>query len=70
MDKLLEQTRAVADPAERKTLYSQADKLIADDAPLIFIHFPAEQKIWLPAAQGFVHVPDGMMRMHQVWLKK
>ena len=70
VDKLLEQARAVADPAERKKIYTQATKIIAEDAPFAFVRFPAEQKVWVPAVQNFVHVPDGMMRMTNVWLKK
>ena len=69
VDKLLEQARAVADPAQRKQLYTQATKLIADDVPQVFIRFPAEIKVWQPAVQGFVHVPDGMMRLNAVSLK-
>jgi peptide/nickel transport system substrate-binding protein len=70
VDKLLDQARAVADPAERTKIYAQATKIIAEDAPMIFIRFPAEVKVWLPAVQGFVHIPDGMMRLTSVSLKK
>lgn len=70
VDKLLEQTRAVADPAERKKLYTQVTTIIAQDAPMIFIRFPAEIKVWLPTVQGFVHNPDGMMRLSAVSLKQ
>ncbi len=70
VDKLLEQARAVAEPAQRKLLYTQATKLIAEDVPQVFIRFPAEIKVWQPAVQGYVHVPDGMMRLNAVSLKK
>ncbi|MDI3340525.1 MAG: ABC transporter substrate-binding protein [Sphaerobacter sp.] len=70
VDRLLEQTRAVADPAERKKLYAEVCRLIAEDAPMIFIRFPAEIKVWQPVIQGFVHVPDGMMRLKTVWLRQ
>ena len=70
VDTLLEQARTVADPAERKKIYTQVTKIIADDAPFAFVRFPAEIKVWLPAVQGYVHIPDGMMRMTNVWLKK
>jgi peptide/nickel transport system substrate-binding protein len=70
VDKLLEQTRAESDPAKRKVLYTQVTTLIAQDAPMIFFDFPSEIKTWRPVVQGFVHVPDGMMRFNKVWLKK
>jgi peptide/nickel transport system substrate-binding protein len=68
VDDLLDQTRAVSDTAKRKELYTQVDTLIAQEAPMIFIRFPAEIKVWLPVVKGFVHVPDGMMRLDKVWL--
>lgn len=70
VDTLLDQARAVADPAERKKIYAQATRIIADDAPFAFVRFPAEVKVRLPVVQGFTHIPDGMMRMTNVWLKK
>jgi peptide/nickel transport system substrate-binding protein len=68
VDDLLEQTRKVADTSKRKDLYTQVTTLIAQDAPMIFIRFPAEIKVWQPVVKGYVHVPDGMMRMDKVWL--
>ncbi|MDP8908450.1 MAG: ABC transporter substrate-binding protein, partial [Chloroflexota bacterium] len=70
VDKLLEQARAVADPAQRKQFYTQATKIIAEDVPQVFVRYPAEIKVWQPAVQGFIHIPDGMMRLTGVWLKK
>lgn len=66
VDTLLEETRAKATPEERKPIYSQVTKLIAEDAPMLFVRFPAEIKVWQPTVKGFVHVPDGMMRMDKV----
>ena len=70
VDKLLEETRSKATPEERKPIYSQVTKLIAEDAPMIFVRFPAEIKVWQPTVEGFVHVPDGMMRMDKVSVKQ
>jgi len=66
VDKLLEETRAKATTEERKPIYSEVTKMIAEDAPMIFVRFPAEIKVWQPTVKGFVHVPDGMMRMDKV----
>lgn len=70
VDDLLNQTRAVSDPDQRRQLYSEVCRLIAEDAPMIFIRFPAEIKVWQPAIKGFVHIPDGMMRLNTVWLEQ
>ncbi len=70
VDRLLEQTRAVSDTGERKRLYTQVSKLVTDDAPHVFIRHAAEIKVWQPAVEGFVHIPDGMMRLTTVSLKR
>lgn len=68
VDALLEQTRSEADQAARKALYTEVTTLIAEEAPMIFVRVPAESKVWQPSIKGFVHIPDGMMRMDSVWL--
>ena len=70
VDALLEQTRSEADQAARKALYTQVTTIIAEEAPMIFVRIPAESKVWQPSLKGFVHVPDGMMRMDSVWVEE
>jgi peptide/nickel transport system substrate-binding protein len=68
-DRLLEAARGTYDQAERKKLYSQANEHITDDVPMVFIQHRAEVKVMLPRLVGFVHVPDGMIRVTQLSLK-
>jgi peptide/nickel transport system substrate-binding protein len=68
VDRLLDETRAVTDLDERRALYSEATTIIAEEAPMIFIRFPGEIKVFQPTLQNYVHVPDGMMRLTEVWL--
>lgn len=68
VDRLLDETRAVSDQDERRALYSELMSIVADEAPMLFIRFPAQNKVWQPALQGFVLVPDGMMRLDKVYL--
>jgi peptide/nickel transport system substrate-binding protein len=70
VDDLLEQTRSESDQEARKALYTGVTTLIAEEAPMVFIRFPAESKVWQPSIKGFVHVADGMMRMDTVWLEQ
>jgi peptide/nickel transport system substrate-binding protein len=69
LDQLLEQTRQVTDHTERKKLYSQAIQILHDEAPGIFIVHPTEPKALGPKVQGYTAVPDGMLRLKDVWLK-
>jgi peptide/nickel transport system substrate-binding protein len=69
VDQLLEQTRQTSDQSERKKLYSQVIQIVRDDTPDIFIIHPIEPKAFSPKVQGYVAVPDGMLRFKDVWLK-
>jgi peptide/nickel transport system substrate-binding protein len=70
IDKLLEQTRAVSDEAERKKLYSQINQTLTDDNPMVFIQHRPEVKVMSKGIKGFVHVPDGMMRFAAVTIAR
>jgi peptide/nickel transport system substrate-binding protein len=69
LDQLLEQTRQVADHAERKKLYSQAIQILHDEAPAVFVVHPIEPKAMSPKLQGYTAIPDGMLRFKDVWLQ-
>jgi peptide/nickel transport system substrate-binding protein len=69
IDQLLEQTRQVTDHVERKKLYSQVIQMLRDDAPVVFEIHPIEPKALSPKLQGYVAVPDGMLRFRDAWLK-
>ena len=70
VDQLLEQARASYDEATRTRLYGEANALITEDSPLIFIQHRPEIKVMSPKVQNFVHVPDGMIRLTQVSLAR
>ena len=68
VDQLLEQARATYDTGERKRLYQQANQIILEESPMIFVQHRPEIKVMAPKLQNFTHVPDGMMRFAQVWM--
>lgn len=61
-DALLRQARTETDQAARAALYRQAQEIIADELPLLFIAFPATLQA---AVQGldWVQYPDGALRL-------
>jgi peptide/nickel transport system substrate-binding protein len=69
VDTLLERTREVASPAERKKLYGELTRLLQDELPMLFIVHPIEPKAFSPRVQGYDPIPDGMMRFKDVWLR-
>jgi peptide/nickel transport system substrate-binding protein len=69
VDALLDRTREVSNPAERKKLYGELTKILQDELPMLFIVHPIEPKAFSPRVQGYDPIPDGMMRFKDVWLR-
>jgi peptide/nickel transport system substrate-binding protein len=62
-DKLMEDARLVADPAERKAIYEKLTKLVLNDEPIIYLY----HRTWLIAhikkLEGYRPMPDGLVRV-------
>jgi peptide/nickel transport system substrate-binding protein len=65
---LLDAARLLTSMDQRRRAYSQATKILMDDLPYLWLYFPKEYKLLSTRVQGFVQVPDGMMRFRTVWL--
>ena len=70
VDELLDKARTVYDQAQRKQLYSQAMKIAVDEAAYVWVYWPLEIKVFSARVQNFVHVPDGLIRPKEMWLKR
>ncbi len=68
VDQLLDQARTVYDQAERKDLYAQALKIGVNEVPRAYLWWPSDNKVWSPKVNGFVHIPDGLVRTKEMWL--
>ncbi len=69
VDKLLDEARATADPATRKRLYAEAQKLIWDDAPWLFLHSESQITGIRKVAKGVeVHVTERVIAW-KAWLE-
>lgn len=62
VDRLLEEARRVHDMAERKELYKQVMDVVLDEVPYVILYHPTNVRIMRADLEGFVHVPDGMIR--------
>jgi peptide/nickel transport system substrate-binding protein len=62
-DKLMEDARLVADPAERKAIYERLTKIVLNDEPIIYLY----HRTWLIAhirkLEGYRQMPDGLVRV-------
>ncbi|MBV8764879.1 MAG: ABC transporter substrate-binding protein [Hyphomicrobiales bacterium] len=68
VDAILNDTRITTDVAARRVLYEKFDAIALDELPIIYLYF--EKYIWGMTAklQGFIAVPDGMIRLDDVKL--
>jgi len=68
-DDLMEKARAAAEQAQRKETYQQLQKLIVDDAPLVYYRFGLSYMLARPNVQGMQLYADQIMRFEAGWLK-
>lgn len=63
VDRLLNEARAVNDPAKRKPLYEAAQKILQDELPIIYIYYQPWPFVTAKKVTGFKPYPDGMIRL-------
>ncbi len=68
LDVLLDAARVLTLPDLRKRAYAQVMDIVNDEAPMLFLNWPKEYKPLRANVQGFVHIPDGMLRLRTVSL--
>ncbi len=67
MDKLLEAGRTTMDPTERNRIYRQVSNLLAKDLPYLQLNYFNNYSISGVNVKGIVPVPDGLIRVRDVW---
>ena len=71
IDELTEQGRQVIDIQERKKMYSEIQKILAEDVPYIYLWYPHNIVVLHKRVQGFTLYPDGdLASLKEVWLEK
>lgn len=70
MDRLLEAGRASTDRAERLKAYRQISNLLAKDLPYLFLTYFENISLANPAVKGLSPIPDGLLRLRDVWKEK
>jgi peptide/nickel transport system substrate-binding protein len=69
VDKLLDQARAVPDPAERKGIYEKVTKIILDDNPKLYLYHRRVLIAHTAKLEGYTQMPDGLVRVVGLKLK-
>lgn len=63
VDRLLNEARAVNDPAKRKPLYEAVQKILQDELPIIYTYYQPWPFVTAKKVAGFKPYPDGMIRL-------
>ena len=70
IDELVEQGRRAIDLEERKKIYSEVQKILAEDLPYIYLWYPHNIVVMNERVQGFTVYPDGdFASIKDVWLQ-
>lgn len=67
-DALVDEARSISDFDARYEIYEQADKILVDDAPYIYMYNKQEIRAYAPFVNGFVVRPDQANNFWNVWL--
>jgi peptide/nickel transport system substrate-binding protein/glutathione transport system substrate-binding protein len=75
LDTLLTQGSQTTDVAQRKTIYREAEQIILDEAPWIFLLWRPSAEAAAKSVKGYVIVPNGLGiqnlgRWENIWLDK
>src|SRR5574342_1286619 len=67
VDELLDRAAAIYEPERRKPLYQEAERLLVDDVPYVFLNYTAEFAVMSKKLQNWVWIPDLIPRFRDLW---
>ncbi|MBL6612557.1 MAG: hypothetical protein ISP45_00945 [Reyranella sp.] len=69
MDELLEKGRTTLDRDQRKKVYDEASRLLADEVPYLFLFYATFHIVMSAKVHAGPNVADGVMRLHTAWVE-
>jgi peptide/nickel transport system substrate-binding protein len=69
VDALIAKAAALSDVKQRAKLYQEAQRLVTEDSPDVWIDFPADRKAMRNSVEGYENFGDYRMRFYDVWKK-
>ncbi len=70
VDELLDRAAGIYEPERRKPLYYEAERLIVDDVPYVFLDYTTEFAVMSRRVQNWAWVPDLIPRFRELWLER
>jgi len=68
-DKVMEDARAIADPAQRSALYEKLTRIVLNDEPIIYLFHRKLLFAHTKKLEGYKQLPDGLVRVVGLKLK-
>mgnify|MGYP000103040995 CR=1 FL=1 len=68
VDELIEAGAVEVDPDKRREIYYEAQRLIYEDAPAVFLYVPQEIEASRARVQNWEPSPDSRINLHDVWV--
>lgn len=69
VDELIKAGEVETDVAKRHEIYNEAQRIIWDEAPCVFLFVPQEVEACTANVMNWVPSPDSRINLHDVWLK-
>jgi peptide/nickel transport system substrate-binding protein len=69
VDELIKAGEVELDPERRSQIYSEAQQIIYEEAPAVFLFLPDAVEASTARVQDWSPSPDGRLNMHDVWLE-
>jgi peptide/nickel transport system substrate-binding protein len=75
LDQLLEEGRRITDQVRRKAIYSEAERILAQEAPWIFTLWRPQAEVSRSAVKGYARLPGGLGTFttaffERLWIEK
>jgi peptide/nickel transport system substrate-binding protein len=69
VDELIEMGETEADVAKRHEIYDEAQRIVYEEAPAVFLFLPEEVEACSAKVMNWAPSPDSRINLHDVWLK-
>ncbi len=69
VDELVEMGETEADVAKRHEIYDEAQRIVYEEAPAVFLFLPEEIEACSAKVKNWAPSPDSRINLHDVWLK-
>jgi len=70
VDELIKAGEVELDPEQRHQIYDEAQQIVYQQAPAVFLFLPDVAEASTVRVQGWIPSPDGRLNMHDVWLSQ